>query len=64
MSRPPRRAVFSTWREKCSPSSLKSARGLFCVLGGIATGTIGWSGNVLLLPAGMLFPAFWAYAPS
>lgn len=30
----------------------------------MATGTIGWSGNVLLLPAGMLFPAFWAYAPS
>jgi hypothetical protein len=64
MLRPPRRAVFSAWREKCSPSSLKFARGLFCVLGGIATGTIGWSGNVLLLPAGMLFPAFWAYAPS
>ncbi len=63
MSRPSRRAVFSAWREKCSPSSLKFARGLFCVLGGIATGTIGWSGNVLLLPAGMLFPAFWAYAP-
>ncbi|MGX1501299.1 hypothetical protein ACSSV1_006368 [Labrenzia sp. MBR-25] len=56
--------AFSTWREKSSPSSLKFARGLVCVLGGIATGTIGWSGNVLLLPAGMLFPAFWAYAPS
>ncbi|AQQ08216.1 conjugal transfer protein TraB (plasmid) [Roseibium algicola] len=37
---------------------------MLCVLGGIATGTIGWSGNVLLLPAGMLFPAFWAYSPS
>lgn len=56
--------MFSAWREKCSPSSPKFARGLVCVLGGIATGAIGWSGNVLLLPAGMLFPAFWAYAPS
>ncbi|WP_371932350.1 conjugal transfer protein TraB [Roseibium sp. MMSF_3361] len=40
------------------------ARSLICILGGIATGTIGWSGFVLLLPVGMLFPAFWAYAPS
>ncbi|WP_419150111.1 conjugal transfer protein TraB [Roseibium aggregatum] len=61
---PFRRAAFSDWREKSSPSNLKFARSLFCILGGMATGTIGWSGYVLLLPAGMLFPAFWAYAPS
>ncbi|MEP0232708.1 conjugal transfer protein TraB [Roseibium sp.] len=52
------------WRERYSPSSLRFAGGLFCILGGALTGTIGWFGHVLLLPAGMLFPVFWAYAPS
>ncbi|WP_395173096.1 conjugal transfer protein TraB [Roseibium alexandrii] len=61
---PFRRTALLDWRGKSSPSNLKLARSLFCILGGMATGTIGWSANVLLLPVGMLFPAFWAYAPS
>ncbi|WP_239801982.1 conjugal transfer protein TraB [Aquamicrobium sp. NLF2-7] len=30
----------------------------------VASGIVGWSGEPLLLPIAMLFPAFWAFAPS
>lgn len=35
-----------------------------CVVGGIFTGLVGWSGYTLALAAGFLFPAFWAFSPS
>ncbi|WP_321383925.1 conjugal transfer protein TraB [Rhizobium sp.] len=39
-------------------------RSVFCIAGGILTGTLGWCGIPQLLPVGMLFPGFWAFAPS
>ncbi|SSC64683.1 unnamed protein product [Ciceribacter selenitireducens ATCC BAA-1503] len=34
------------------------------ILASVACGSLGWSGNVLALPAVMLFPALWAMSPS
>lgn len=49
---------------KFSPSPGSLAVSVAFVAGGIFTGAVGWSGYTLALPAGLLFPALWAFAPS
>ncbi|HWU62652.1 MAG TPA: conjugal transfer protein TraB [Ensifer sp.] len=34
------------------------------IVASVVCGSVGWSGNVLALPAAMLFPALWALSPS
>ncbi|WP_080570377.1 conjugal transfer protein TraB [Agrobacterium tumefaciens] len=64
--------VFSVWRDPSSPSTRDRSddhltdrwKPIFLIMASIASGRIGWSGQVLLLPAAMIFPVLWAMAPS
>lgn len=64
--------VFSVWRDRSSPfirsrgnhPVADSCTSILLVTASIACGRIGWSGEVLLLPVAMIFPALWATAPS
>jgi hypothetical protein len=49
---------------KFSPTPHSLAVASAFIVGGFFTGTVGWSGHALTLPAGMIFPALWAFAPS
>ncbi|MAZ15907.1 MAG: conjugal transfer protein TraB [Ahrensia sp.] len=59
-SRPP---AFSGWRNRFSPSRRSLLTALLFIAAAIV-GTIGWSGEVLLLPVACAVPALWAFAPS
>lgn len=49
---------------RSSPSIRDHRRAAFLIPAAVASGWIGWSGEVLLLPVATLFPALWAHAPS
>ncbi|WP_421358954.1 MULTISPECIES: conjugal transfer protein TraB [Agrobacterium] len=63
---------FSDWRDQSSPSSRNRRhdhrsdhwQSVLLIAASIACGGIAWSGEVLLLPVAMIFPALWANAPS
>ena len=59
-----RRKVFSAWPNRFSPSSRSVFTMAMFIAAAAAVGTIGWSGEVLLLPVACLFPALWAFSPS
>lgn len=68
--------VFSVWRDQSSPSirdvrdgggdgrKANRWKSILLIAASIACGRVGWSGEVLLLPVAMIFPALWARAPS
>jgi hypothetical protein len=64
--------AYSVWRNRSLLSIPDGSRGdaagqgkyLLLVIASIACGWIGWSGEVLVLPVAMIFPALWAMAPS
>lgn len=64
--------VFSAWRVRSSPSTLECRdahqpdllESILLIVASIASGWIGWSGEVLLLPFAIFFPLLWARAPS
>lgn len=47
-----------------SPSIRDRWRAALLILFAVAVGTLGWSGEVLLLPLAMIFPAIWAHSSS
>lgn len=49
---------------RSSPSIPKHLHAVLLIGAAIASGWIGWSGGVLLLPVAMIFPALWAHARS
>lgn len=60
---------FSVWRGRSSPlignrGDLNRRKPFILLIAAIACGRIGWSGEVLLLPVAMFFPALWAMSPS
>ncbi|CVI25528.1 conjugal transfer protein TraB (plasmid) [Agrobacterium radiobacter] len=64
--------VFSVWRDQSSPlirsrgsqPVADSCKSILLIAASIGCGRIGWSGEVLLLPLAMIFPALWATALS
>lgn len=63
-SGPSRHPAFSASPGRSSPSLRERWRSPFLIAVAIASGWIGWGGNVLLLPVALIFPALWAHAPS
>lgn len=59
-----RRLACSASPGRSSPSVRDVWRASLLILFAIASGVVGWSGNVLTLPAAMIFPALWARAPT
>ncbi|CAN0596390.1 unnamed protein product, partial [Laminaria digitata] len=56
--------VFSGWRRPSLPSFRDGLISIGLVAGSAVVGAIAWSGEVLALPAAVLFPALWAFAPN
>ncbi|MEE9926410.1 MAG: conjugal transfer protein TraB [Brucella anthropi] len=59
-----RRPAFSASPGRSSPSIPKHLHAVLLIGAAIASGWVGWSGEVLLLPVALIFPALWAHAPS
>lgn len=60
---------FSVWRGRSSPlignrGDLNRLKPIMLLVASIVCSRIGWSGEVLLLPVAMVFPALWAMSPS
>ena len=64
ISDPSRPKAFLALPGKFSPTPRSLAVASAFVAGGVFTGAVGWSGHALTLPAGMIFPSLWAFAPS
>ncbi|MEP3436084.1 MAG: conjugal transfer protein TraB [Hoeflea sp.] len=56
--------VFSGWRRPSLPSFRDGLVCLSFIAGSAVVGAIAWSGEVLALPAAVLFPTLWAFAPN
>lgn len=56
--------ALSALHGRFSPSIRDRWRAALLILFAVAVGTLGWSGEVLLLPLAMIFPAIWAHSPS
>ncbi|MEP3436558.1 MAG: conjugal transfer protein TraB [Hoeflea sp.] len=56
--------VFSGWQRPSLPSVRDGLVGLSFVAGSAIVGAIAWSGEVLALPAAVLFPTLWAFSPN
>ena len=59
-----RQAGFLGWPNRFSPSSREILAAAGLIVAATAVGRIAWSGEVLALPAAILFPMFWAFAPT
>lgn len=56
--------VYSGWQRPSLPSFRDGLVGLSFVAGSAIVGAIAWSGEVLALPAAVLFPMLWSFAPN
>jgi hypothetical protein len=52
------------WPNRFSPSSREILAAAGLIVAATAVGRIAWSGEVLALPAAILFPMLWAFAPT
>lgn len=56
--------AFWGWPVRSSPSIREPLRSIALIGAAVLVGLVSWSGNPLLLPVALLFPAVWAFAPS
>lgn len=52
------------WPSRCSRSRHDVVKAAILTIAAIVIGVVAWSGEPLLLPVAMLFPALWAMAPT
>lgn len=56
--------MFSGWPGRLPSSTRRLSQSAALSAGAIAIGLVGWSGDPRLLPAAMLFPLLWSFAPT